>query len=336
MSYLVTVADTDVAFPCDGDETVLDAAERAGFSLPYSCRKGVCSTCEAGLPAGSVEVRGRGPAQGPAQGVLLCQARPRSDLAIAPTRIARRGPPVRKVLDAKVFRVSRPAEDVTVLQLRFPTGVRAKFRAGQYLRVLLEDGDSRNYSLANPPHESDGAQLHIRHLAGGRFSHTLLPGLEKGASVRVELPYGEFSLNEESHKPVILVVTGTGFAPAKSIIEDQLKRGGGRPIHLYWGGRRREDLYLAELPAGWAARAPWFAFTPVLSQPGADWSGRTGRVHQAVLEDHPDLRGHEVYACGNPSMTAAAAEAFRDLAGLDPADFYCDAFVPSGAPEPSS
>jgi CDP-4-dehydro-6-deoxyglucose reductase/3-phenylpropionate/trans-cinnamate dioxygenase ferredoxin reductase subunit len=205
MTFDVTVSGSDIVFPCEPDETVLDAAERAGFSIPYSCRKGVCSTCEGGLIAGELQVRGQGLARGPATGVLLCQARPCSPVKIAPKRIVQRAAPVRKVITTKVHRLTRPNADVVVLHLRFPSGVRAKFQAGQYLKVLMEDGDSRNYSMANAPHESDGVQLHIRHVPGGRFSEGVLAGLEKGDTLNVELPYGEFSLDEEVDHPVILL-----------------------------------------------------------------------------------------------------------------------------------
>jgi NAD(P)H-flavin reductase/ferredoxin len=335
MTYEVTVTGTEISFTCEPGEAVLDAAERAGYALPYSCRKGVCSTCEAGVRTGQVQVRGQGDLTGPAEEVLLCQARPLTDLEIAPKRIDRRGPPDRKTVAAKVQRVTWPAEDVAILQLRLPTGVRARFRAGQYLKVFMADGDSRNYSMANPPHQNDSVQLHIRHVPGGRFSESVLAGMQKGDALRVELPYGEFSLNEESDKPAILIATGTGFAPIKSIVEDQLKRGSERSIHLYWGARKRADLYLAELAEKWAARAPWFSFTPVLSEAEDGWPGRTGWVHASVLDDRPDLSGYEVYACGSPMMTSAAREDFVSRGGLDPDSFHCDAFVPSGDLEPA-
>ena len=334
MTWDVKVAGGDIIFPCAPDETILDAAERAGFSIPYSCRKGVCAACEGGLSAGSVEVRGHGPAFAPADGVRLCQARPRSHVEIVPTRITASGPPRRRVLEARVFAVSRPSPDVTVLNLRYPNGVRVKFRPGQHLKVLLQDGDSRNYSMANPSHRNDGAELHIRHLAGGRFSDALAPALEKGEVLRVDTPYGERHLDECSDRPVILAVTGTGFAPAKAIIEDQLAKGSTRPIHLYWGGRTAGDLYMRDRAASWAVRAPWLSFTPVLSRPEQDWRGRIGWVQHAVLEDQPQLAGFEVYACGNPAMTQGASRAFI-AAGLDPIDFHCDAFVASADPVPT-
>jgi len=333
MSHQIAVTGSEITFPCEPDEKILDAAERAGYTLPYSCRKGVCSTCEGGLAAGEADVRGR-LTHGPTDNVLLCQTRPRTDVEVTARRIVRSGPPDRRTVTAKVHKIIRPADDVTVLHLRWPNGLRVKFRAGQYLKVLLADGDSRHYSLANAPHQSDGAQLHVRHVTGGRFSDGVLPGLSKGDPLRVELPYGAFCLAEDSDRPVVLVTTGTGFAPVQSIIEDQIKRGGGRPVHLYWGARHRTDLYLMDLAAKWATRADWFSFTPVLSEPDIDWTGRVGHVQDAVLADLPDLTGHEVYACGNQQMIDQVRHDFVEHAGLDPADFYCDPFVPTGEPAP--
>lgn len=333
MTYRVTVSASDASFACDEGESVLDAAERAGYAIPYSCRKGVCSTCEGGLRSGRANVRGHGSVSGPVDGVLLCQARPTSDVEIAPKRIERRERPIRRTLSATVFRTAEPAPDVTIVQLRFPSGVRVKFRAGQYLRVLMPDGDSRNYSMANPPKENDGAQLHIRRIPGGRFSEGVAAQLAKGDKLRIDLPYGEFVFNQDSDRPAILLATGTGFAPVKSLVEDQIRRASDRPVHLYWGARHREDLYLSDLPQKWSATLPWFSYTPVLSRPAADWDGRTGFVQHFALADYPDLSGHEVYACGSPEMIEAAREILVSAGGLGPENFLSDAFVPSGNAE---
>jgi NAD(P)H-flavin reductase len=194
----------------------------------------------------------------------------------------------------------------------------------------MPDGDTRNFSMANPPHESDGVQLHIRQVPGGRFSEGVVAGLRPGDTLDVELPYGDFHLRPDSDKPVVCLATGTGFAPLKSIVEDLIKRGNKRPVHLYWGGRRQRDLYLADLPRKWAARAGWFKFIPVLSEPDPDWNGAVGLVHHAVLRDLTDLSGWEVYACGNPLMIRHARRDFRTTAGLSDGDFFADPFVASG------
>jgi NAD(P)H-flavin reductase/ferredoxin len=333
MSFEVRVAAGDIAFPCHAGETILDAAERAGFSIPYSCRKGVCHTCEGTLVAGEVQVRSRCVA-GNAEAVLMCQARPRSDVGVAFKRIEPSAPPQRKTLPASVYRLARPAPDVSVLTLRFANGMRAKFRAGQYLQVLLADGDRRNFSMANPPQHNDGVELHIRHIPGGRFSEAVLASLGLRDRLLVELPFGQFFLRD-GEMPAILLATGTGFAPIKSMLEDALRRGSRRPMRLYWGGQRPEDLYMRDGVAKLMERAPWVSFMPVVSETCSGWQGRAGLVHRAVLEDHPDMRDVEVYACGNPAMIAAARRDFCRQAGLPEARFYADAFVASGRSEPA-
>jgi CDP-4-dehydro-6-deoxyglucose reductase, E3 len=325
LDYQISVAQSDIVFRCEAGETVLDAAERSGYSVPYSCRKGVCSTCEGGVTAGAGRSTVQGVVAGPAARVLLCCLRPSSDMTIAPRKIEKRDPVARKTLDMSVYRLTQAAADVSILHLRMPAGVRAKFRAGQYLQIELEDGSRRNYSMANPPHENDSVQLHVRHVPGGKFSEGMLSGLEKGQKLRVELPFGEFSLQDESNKPAILVATGTGFAPLKSIVEDAIKHKLERPLHLYWGARRLEDLYLAELARKWQASGK-LTFVPVLSEPHEGWNGRSGFVHETVLEDFGSLAGFQAYACGNPAMTHAARETFTK-AGLPDDDFFSDAFV---------
>jgi NAD(P)H-flavin reductase/ferredoxin len=329
MTFKVSVDASDIAFLCEAGETVLDGAERAGYSLPYSCRKGVCSACEGELRRGTIAV-GSKEFAGPKGDVLFCQARPQSDILIHPKRIERHDPDARKSVTAKVYRISRPVDDVAILQLRFPASIRVKFQAGQYLRIKMPDGDTRNFSMANPPHESDGAQLHIRHVPGGRFSEGVLAELRPGDTLEVELPYGDFYLRTDSEKPIVCLATGTGFAPLKSIVEDLIKRGNERPVHLYWGGRRQRDLYLSDLPQKWAARAGWFKFVPVLSEPDADWQGATGLVHQVVLQQFTDLSGWQVYACGNPAMIRHARRDFETTAGLPADQFFADPFVQSG------
>lgn len=332
MTFVVSIGHSDIRFPIEREETVLDAAERAGLALPYSCRKGVCTTCEAPLRTGVVAIGARAIAA-PNAGVLLCRATPASDITILPHRVERRDPAARKTIDARVFRLNRPAPDVVTLLLRFPVSIRARFKAGQYLRVVMPDGDTRNYSMANAPGESDGAQLHIRHVPGGKFSEGILANLGQGATLKVEIPYGEFFLRDASDKALVLIATGTGFAPLKSIVEDLIRRDIRRPCRLYWGARTSRDLYLRDLPEKWAARHSWFSFHPVISEPEAGWCGRRGLVHAAVMEDLPDLSQHQVYACGNPTMVRSAQTDLPARCRLDSDDFFADAFVPTAGNE---
>ena len=333
MSHTIRVAGSEIAFACAPETTILDAAQVAGYAMPYSCRNGICGSCKGRVTRGEVAVSrtldGVSAEERASGYTLFCQAKPCSDLEIVPRQIERIDPNARKLVTAKVYRVERPADDVAVLQLRFPAGTRVKFKAGQYLQVVLDGGERRSFSMANPPQQSDGVHLHVRVVPGGRFSEQVLPGLAPGKALRVELPHGDFFLRESSSRPAIFVASGTGFAPIKSIIEDAFRRGVDREMVLYWGARKAKDLYLADLPARWAAERPGFRFVPVLSEPGDDeaWAGRTGFVHKAVMEDFPSLAGREVYACGVPAMINAARRDFEAERGLPPDDFHCDAFV---------
>ncbi len=321
MAYTIRVANSEIIFRCEPGTTILDAAQAAGYEMPYSCRNGVCHNCRGHVTSGAYE----GPRVEDGA-TLFCQARPSGDLEIAPRTITKREPHARKIIEATVYRLTRPVEDVVLLQLRFPAGTKVKFKAGQYLQVIFEDGKRRSFSMANPPQQNDGAQLHVRLIPGGKFCESVVPRLVPGAKLRVELPYGDFFLREDS-KPAIFVASGTGFAPIKSILEDAFRRGVTRAMVLYWGARKRKDLYALELPASWSARHANFHFVPVLSEPDADWPGRIGFVHRAVMEDVKSLADHQVYACGVSAMVEAARRDFLGERGLPAGAFYCDAFV---------
>jgi len=327
MTHTIRIAEADISFACEAAETILDAAERAGFTIPYSCRKGVCSSCEGTLVAGRVTVGHARQVDGPAGALRFCQARPCGNVAITPVAIAN----VRQVLKrfaATVRDIGRPAAGVSVLSLRLPIGRRVPFRAGQYVRVLLGDGDSRSYSLANAPQHNDRVELHVRHVPGGRFSGAGLAALKPGDKVDLELPYGT-SCPPDGPAPLILLATGTGFAPVQSIVEDLVRRGAARPVHLFWGGRTMADLYAAERVGGWTARLAWFRFTPVLSRPPAGEGVCPGRVQDAALMEYPDMSGCVVHACGNPAMVAGARRLLTIRAGLPAAQYFADAFLPS-------
>jgi CDP-4-dehydro-6-deoxyglucose reductase/terephthalate 1,2-dioxygenase reductase component len=330
MAFDIRIAGTDVHFPCAPDQNILDAALHAGIEMPYSCRKGVCGNCAGGVVAGKLQSP---PSEAkPAGEHLFCQCTPLSDLEIAPEAWHRYDPSARKTFTAKVFRNTPAAGDVSVLQLRLPAGQRAKFKAGQYLQVMLPDGSRRSYSMANAPHESDTLQLHIRHVAGGRFTQ-IVPQLKTGDTLQVELPFGNFALREESTAPMLCVVGGTGFAPVKSLLDDMVKKGIQRPVTLVWGGRDRGGLYLLPAVDRWKKMLPGFRFVPALEDAGDAQAleGFHGRVDDAVRAQGPDLSGHEVYCCGSPAMVAAVKKACVEERGLDPHHFFSDVFVPGPA-----
>jgi CDP-4-dehydro-6-deoxyglucose reductase len=315
-------------------ETVLEAAIRQGVGLPYGCRNGACGACKGTLRSGSLEygehesraISEQEKASGKA---LTCCTRPATDIVLEIRELAGLGDLAIRTLPARVERIEMPAEDVAILYLKLPASERLQFLAGQYIDILMKGGVRRSYSMANAPHDDTHLQLHVRRTPGGAFSRYVFEELKERAILRFEGPLGSFYLREDSDKPMILVAGGTGFAPIKAVIEHAFHKGIDRQMVLYWGVRTLRDLYLPELPVKWQQEHDNFTFIPVLSDPGSedDWTGRTGLVHQAVLDDFPSLAGYQVYACGAPAMTDVARKTFVEERGLPDDEFYCDAFT---------
>ncbi|HVB47808.1 MAG TPA: CDP-6-deoxy-delta-3,4-glucoseen reductase [Burkholderiales bacterium] len=332
--HTVTIQPSGQQFQVEEGESVLTAALRAGFVLPYGCKNGACGSCKGKIVSGTLDygiyqhkaLTDEERAQGKA---LFCQAKPLSDLVIEARTIGAAKGILIKTLPCRVQTMERVADDVIVLTLKLPANEQLKFLAGQFLEFLLRDGARRSYSMANPPHDAELLQVHIRYMPGGKFTEHVFGKMKERDILRFEGPLGTFFLREESGKPIVFVASGTGFAPIKSIIEHALHAGVARPMTLYWGGRRPQDLYLNALAEKWAAEHAGLKYVPVLSDalPEDHWQGRTGFVHRAVMEDYPDLSGYQVYACGAPVMVEAAHRDFVALCKLAEEDFLADSFT---------
>ena len=328
------------AFEVAAGETVLEAALRQGIGLPYGCRNGACGACKGILRSGELEYgeyqeRALHPKEKAAGKALTCCTRPLTDIVFEVRELAGAKDLAIRTMPARVERVEKPAEDVAVLYLKLPTGERLQFLAGQYIDILMKDGKRRSFSMANAPHDDQFLQLHVRNTPGGAFSRYVFEEMKERAILRFEGPLGTFYMREDSDKPMIFVAGGTGFAPIKALIEHAFHHEVDRPMVLYWGVRSLKDLYMPELAERWQQEHPNFTYIPVLSDPLPEdrWQGRTGLVHQAVLDDFADLSGYQVYACGAPAMTDIARETFVGQRRLSDDEFYCDAFTPSVDPK---
>ena len=334
MPRQVTIKPSNHHFTVSGDETILDGALREGFNIAYGCRNGSCGSCKGKLLGGRVDYgsysssalldveKNNGYA-------LFCQAKPLTDVEIECREISAVKDIQVRTLPCRVQKLERAAPDVMMIHLRLPANERVQFLAGQYIDILTKSGLRRSLSIATAPHDDDVLQLHLRNY-GGPFSQYVFNTLKEKDILRLEGPLGTFFLREDSDKPLILLASGTGFAPIKSIIEHALHKKIHRPMTLYWGCRVRADLYLHELAERWA-RDHGIRYVPVLSEakPEDHWTGRTGFVHRAVMVDFPDMSGHQVYACGAPIVIESAQRDFTAQCKLPPEDFFSDAFTPS-------
>jgi len=327
--HTVTLQPSGQQFQVEDGEAVLAAALRQGFVLPYSCKNGVCGSCKGKILAGTVDygvyqqktLTDEEKAQGKA---LFCQAKPLTDLVLEARTLGAAKDIQIKKLPCRVQKMERLAEDVMVLHLKLPANEKLNFLAGQYIEFLLKDGGRRSFSMANPPHDAELIQLHVRHVAGGQFTDHVFNKMKERDILRCEGPLGTFFLREDSDKPIVFVASGTGFAPIKSVIEHALHTGIKRQMTLYWGGRRPKDLYMNDLATSWP-----FRYVPVISDalPEDNWTGRTGFVHRAVMQDIPDLSRCQVYACGVPIMVDSAKRDFIAQCKLPEEEFYADTFT---------
>jgi CDP-4-dehydro-6-deoxyglucose reductase len=328
MSFTTTVKPSNHQFPITSDETILEASLKHGYILPYSCRNGACGACKGKVLEGSVN-HGKAPSTTLSEAdkvaglTLFCCAKPQSDLVLECHEVTGMKDIPIKTLPSRVEKMLKLADDVMVLYLRLPANERLQFLAGQYIDILQKVGKPRSFSLANAPHDDELLQLHVRNIAGGAFTQHVFNGMKVRDILRIKGPLGSFFLREDSPKPIIFVASGTGFAPVKSIIEHALYIGQQRRMHLYWGVRKASDLYMQDKINEWQHLG--IKFTPVVSDEA--WSGRSGFVHQAVLEDYQDLSEYQVYACGAPVVVEAAHRDFTAQRRLPNEEFFSDAFT---------
>lgn len=321
-------------FQALSSETILDAAIRQGIPLPYGCKDGACGSCRCHKLSGQVEHQSYHnnaltEAQLAEGWILCCRAVAHSPVVLESKQVTSANAfPVKK-MPTRVASMERLTPDVMRLVMQLPANDTFQYYAGQYVEFLLRDGARRSYSMASAPGSSNQMELHIRHMPGGKFTDHVFGAMKEKEILRIEGPFGSFYLREDSDKPIVLLASGTGFAPIKAILEQLIARPTPRAIHLYWGGRRPSDLYMPDWIAQAANQLPTLRYTPVVSNalPEDNWQGRTGWVHQAVLQDLPDLSGFQVYACGAPAMVHAARTDFSAQGRLPENEFYADAFT---------
>jgi len=331
--FQVKLAGSDRSFITKKGESILSAALRQGVMLPYSCKNGTCGSCKGMIQSGEVHYPFNPPlalerSEIAAGKALMCQAEPMEDLVIAVREIeAVRDIEVR-MLPARVIEKTILSSNVVRLRLKLPKAQRLQFLAGQYVDVLLAGGRRRAFSIASCPSLEDEIELHIRHIEGGDFTGFVFDELHERDILRFEGPLGNFFVrNDKPNRPLIMMGGGTGFAPLKSMIENLLESGDRREIHLFWGARTSEGLYLDELPAAWAEQYGHIHYQRALSEKSSTsvQDCFSGLVHDAVVAAHPDLSGFDVYMSGPPAMIDAAKASFADH-GLENDRLYYDSF----------
>ena len=318
-----------VTFECQPGQTILDAARAQGIGLEHSCRNGRCGVCKTKVITGITSVTQ--PEISLAQDdmnqghILTCCRTPDDHTVLDAEDLGEIGRIKVRTLPCRIDSLRRLNDDVIEVVLRLPPGTAFKFVPGQYVDIIYKNALRRSYSIANTPQLDGKIVLHIKKFQSGLFSDYWFNVAQKDDLLRLEGPFGTFSLRRAQSETLVFLATGTGIAPVKSILEqmdaDNDLLGHSRII-LYWGGRFKEDIY-------WS---PCFknikiSFYPTLSK-DKDSAARFGYVQQNVIADAVDLKKAKVYACGSISMINDA-RGLLVAQGLNHKNFYSDAFVAS-------
>jgi len=336
----VTLSRTGKNFVVGEGEAILEAALRQEIWLPHACRGGTCGSCRAIVVAGAVAYDEGSPARRQATSqneAFLCCAKALGDVTLDVAELAAR--PIGTIYrrPARVVDIQTPSPDVAVVTLKPPPNAAIRFRPGQYISLVGDDGRLHPFSIANAPRADGTLELHIGRVPNGRFTAHVHERMRPRDIVRFEGPFGQFGFSDAMEdasvaaavgRPAILLAGGTGIAPIKAMLESAEQTATRRELHLYWGSRHKDGLYaIDEVSATAGVRV-----TPVLSEAaGPDsWPGRVGFVHRAVIDDFPDLSPFDVYACGSPGLIDAAFLDFTRTAGLPPDRFFADAFHNAG------
>jgi len=323
MNYKIKIQPSGLCFNADEDASILDSALSANIHLEHSCKNGDCGACAAELHTGLVvDALGNSCTSGR---ILTCATRPQSDLELVATFHPELAAIQQKVVPAKVDQILFAGKDVAVITLRLPPNANFHYLPGQYLDMTYQ-GVKRSYSIANAQVVSAGIELHIRRVPNGCFSELLFTEVKKDSLMRIEGPKGTFFVRDTG-RPIIFLAGGTGFAPIKAMTEGLLANQCNRDLHIYWG-MPSASMFYSNIARQWAETHSSISYIPVVSEYCENWQGRTGFVHQAVLEDFADLSAFDVYACGSPLMIDSAKKDFL-LQGLDARNFYSDAFTPA-------
>lgn len=204
----------------------------------------------------------------------------------------------------RVIGIYDVAPDTRTVTVEIDNRQRLPFLPGQYVRLGLPGFESRPFSIASAPHEPH-LEFHIKSSGTpGSLSAHIVEALQPGSPLQLEGPLGEGHWRPTG-RPLLAMAGGLGIAPMKSIVEAALHDRAHPPVHLYWGARQQEQLYLDAHFRDLSRRQGRLSYIPVLSDETGASTARRGTPGRAVAEDFDTLAGFSIYMAGPPAMVEA-------------------------------
>lgn len=225
-------------------------------------------------------------------------------------------------IECRLVEMNECAEHIWHIHLQPEQAV--SFKPGQYLQVVMGDKDKRPFSIASSP-TREGLELQIGAAPGNPYPGEVLERLRQEGSILVEVPLGKAWLREESQRPILLIAGGTGYSYARALLQYLMDTDMSRPVYLYWGVRQEEQLYEGDEMINWAEEYQQLTFVPVVEYPTAEWQGRVGMIHEAVLADFATLDLYDIYVAGRFEMAAVVRQSLH-LRGVSDEHLFGDAY----------
>ena len=322
MEHKVTLYSNKQTFMAQENETILEAAIRAGVSINYGCSSGTCGLCKARLISGSAEeIKAREfviPEAEKLQGHMLTCVCAIKDDAVIDAVVANTVSdiPVQK-LNVKVRKVEQLVEEVFSLVVQTPRTSRLRFLAGQYVEISLDGIGTSRFSIASCPCEDRLIELHLRVSNEDQVSKLIADKMRLGDGLILQGPFGKFIYDENANRPVILFAFDTGFAAIKSLLEHITAQEQELNIHLIWMSCGRDGLYMNNLCRSWTDAFDNFCYTGIaldesLKQLAANPHDGCATVEAHIMQamqSHTDLSCHDVYV----SAPAPATKLFENV-----------------------
>lgn len=313
MSAHVTLQPSGRDFFVEGNDTLLEAALKAGLALNYGCSSGNCGMCKARVVSGQVMkvrhfdyVLSEPEKQ---QGyTLMCCHTAVSDVAIEALEATSASDIPKQQISARVKAVTPLSQDMMMLHLQTPRTHRLRFLAGQSVTLGHVEAGSGEFPIASCPCNDRDLQFHIQRGLGGAFGEKVWNGLKAGENITVYGPWGDYLFNEDSQNGVIFIAFDRGYAPLKSLLEHSMARESAEDMILVWGASTVDGHYMSNLCRAWDDALENFRYLPVSVADAKTEDEAVTQVVESLLKSFPKARLLDLYLAGPESYVVPARD----------------------------
>ena len=320
MTHKIRILPSGHEFSTEGRSSVLQAGLLEGLNLDHTCASGSCGKCKARLLGGELEsLRPHdfrlSEADKSAGWFLMCCHSAASDLLIEAHESGIAADIPEQRIAGRVTRLQMLQDQVMQLSIRTPRSRGLQFLAGQGITLHIDGMRPIHLPIASCPCDAIQLRFHVRRRPGDPFSELLFERLKKGREVVISGPRGDFTLQEESQRPIVFVAWETGFAPVASLIEHVIQKDAEREIHLYWLSQYPQGHYRTNQCRAWGDALERFFFHPVSLPPVGESTFASTFRH--IVESHAPLADWDLYLAIPVTEQYEAGRMLLD-AGLPP------------------